>query len=219
MNGKIRATSDIQSDMSLSAQDDCCHGRQIECLRDDLRLLKTDKGNSCTRRIETALRKVAFVTGNTSWQLYSAVSCDKPLITLTFPLFISLTCSQTLHRIVSWSKKNQPTTNAEGCSKTSAGAESGLRRAVVFAACLGKKTPPKLSPGREQLKLDLHIDSLVNFAFACLCQLLRKIQFLLSVSLTPPFYAAQVVRSPPPTFLTNKCRSPALSVGGTLRPP
>lgn len=73
---------------------------------------------------------------------------------------------------------------------------------VMFAACLG--TPPpkkKLSPGREQLKLDFHIDSLVNFAFACLCQLLRKIQFLHSVSLTPPFYAAQVVRSPPPTFL------------------
>lgn len=42
MNGKISATSHIQSYIRLSAQNDsCCHGSQIECLRDYVRIPKT----------------------------------------------------------------------------------------------------------------------------------------------------------------------------------
>lgn len=61
MNGKIRATSDVQSDIRLSAQNDSrCHGRQSEYLSDDVRLPNTDKVNLFIFRIEIALRKIGF---------------------------------------------------------------------------------------------------------------------------------------------------------------
>lgn len=87
-------------------------------------------------------------------------------------------------------------------------------RAADGEGCLlhaSKKTLK--TPGREQLKWALHIDSLVSFALAFLSQLLRKIQFLHSSSLCCPGRALAAAH-----IFTNKYRSAVLTVGGALQP-
>lgn len=72
---------------------------------------------------------------------------------------------------------------------------------VMTTSVLCMRQKPNLSPGREQWEFLFHVDSLGSFAFTLLCQLLRKVEFLHSATLTLPFCAVQDVRLLLPTLL------------------